>query len=429
MKKFSVGKCLDTIKCLNEKVTLLGIGPLSKTIVEASIESALENDFPVFFIASRNQIDNECGYVESWDQYAFNSYVEGYLQDINYKGLVYNCRDHGGPWQKDEEYAQKISHELSLDNCFNSFFCDIDAGFDLLHIDTSKDPNYKVVPHKLAVERIVEIVTAIEEYKTKNSVKEIPYEVSLEETNGECSAIEDFNEFVGLLIKSIDERRLPRPAFMVGNTGTLTRMGKNVGKFNPEIVCELKNITDNYGLILKEHNTDYLDTSDLLLHPELGIGMANVAPEFGNLETEALMELYKLEEQHIKDNELSGLDKSNIIPLIYSEIKKSNKWKKWLDNKSFNVDLNTDTEFLELIISINGHYFYNNNEIVKARGILYENIKNLCINSDPHKYVKDYIKKGIQRYVDAFNLKGLTSKLYEYEKFEGKRSGFTTVQL
>ncbi len=34
------------------------------------------------------------------------------------------------------------------------------------------------------------------------------------------------------------------------------------------------------------------------MHPELGIGMANVAPEFAKLETEALINLAQLEVGH-----------------------------------------------------------------------------------------------------------------------------------
>lgn len=420
MEKLSVSRCLQIIQCLNEKVTLLGIGPLSRTIVEASIESALENDFPIFFIASRNQIDRKeygAGYVESWDQAEFSKFVYEVTKKLSYDGLVFICRDHGGPWQRDEENHNKISYEMSMNNCLNSFYSDILAKFDIIHIDTSKDPNYGgQVPHNIAVDRIINILASVEEFRIRNNLPEAVYEVSLEETNGKCSIFEEFSEFVDLLIRKIHYRNLPRPMFVVGNTATLTRMGKNVGKFNPEIVHELKKVTDRYGLILKEHNTDYLSINNLNLHPELGIGMSNVAPEFGNLETEALLNLSRMEKYYSENN--NSFQSSNFDYLIFSQICNSGKWKKWLDEESADLDLLNDPKFRDLIININGHYYFSNKEIINARNILYDNIKKMGVYSNPHKYVKEHIKSGIKKYVDAFNLKDLTSKIYNYEKNE-----------
>ena len=41
---------------------------------------------------------------------------------------------------------------------------------------------------------------------------------------------------------------------------------------------------------MKEHNADYL-TNDLSWHPKLGIHAANVAPEFGVVETKLFLKI------------------------------------------------------------------------------------------------------------------------------------------
>src|SRR5207302_11475576 len=124
----------------------------------------------------------------------------------------------------------------------------------------------------------------------------VDYEVSLERTSGELSLPSEFDRFVGQLVRELERRGLPRPLFIVGNTGTLTRMDRNVGAVDFDAVAELVRIAREHGLVFKEHNADYLDAEELARHPDAGIGMANVAPEFGRLESDALLELCRQEE-------------------------------------------------------------------------------------------------------------------------------------
>ncbi|OPX45880.1 D-tagatose-1,6-bisphosphate aldolase subunit GatZ [Ruminiclostridium hungatei] len=417
-------KTIESIRRMNEKVTLLGIGPMSKTVVDASIESAMENDFPLCFIASRNQIEkNELGggYVESWDSYDFSSYIDSKIKEVHYDGVVFKGRDHGGPWQKDEEYSGKIPFDESMKNATDSFTYDLEAGFDLLHIDTSKDPDFPgMVPCDIAVGRVIKLLAAIEKYKANRSMNHTVYEVSLEETREDYLPISQFKQFVELMVSEADKRKMPRPAFIVGNTGTLIRMDKNYGKFDMETVVKLKKISDAYGMILKEHNADYLDSACLKLHPELGIGMANVAPEFGKRETEALIKLYKMEEEFFSLHDVNGVEKSNFLSTVFSDIKKSGKWMKWVPNKKTDMGMIDDPMLKEVIISVNGHYFYSKDSLIKARRILFDNLRKFEICKDPDRYVKDNIKRGIQRYVDGFNLKNLSSKIREYQDYESK---------
>ena len=67
------------LKKQGERFTLLGVGPMSKTLLTAALSLAKERDFPLMLIASRNQVDSDefgHGYVCGWDQDRFVKDVE-----------------------------------------------------------------------------------------------------------------------------------------------------------------------------------------------------------------------------------------------------------------------------------------------------------------------------------------------------------------
>ena len=87
------------------KLPIIGIGPMSKNCVDASIEFSNENNFLLMLIASRRQIEsNELGrgYVNNWSTEEFSTYV---LKKDKKKKIIL-CRDHGGTWQNDRDKKQ-----------------------------------------------------------------------------------------------------------------------------------------------------------------------------------------------------------------------------------------------------------------------------------------------------------------------------------
>ena len=81
-----------------ESATLLGIGPMSPNLLQASFEIAKDYDFPLMFIASRNQVDADAlggGYVNGWDQKRFREDIRRVAEQVGFDGLYYLCRDHG----------------------------------------------------------------------------------------------------------------------------------------------------------------------------------------------------------------------------------------------------------------------------------------------------------------------------------------------
>src|SRR5918911_5085619 len=76
----------------------IGVGVVSRQVVDAALEVAAETDREVMLIASRRQVDDGrigCGYVEGWTTARFARYVQSRDPDRRVK----LCRDHGGPWQ------------------------------------------------------------------------------------------------------------------------------------------------------------------------------------------------------------------------------------------------------------------------------------------------------------------------------------------
>jgi len=73
------------------------------------------------------------------------------------------------------------------------------------------------------------------------------------------------------------------------------------------------------------------------------------------------------------------------------------------------ADILEDNSLRNKVCEICGHYTYEHKDVKRDITILYGNMSVLGI--DGNRYVLDKIKNSIDRYVQCFNLQGLTSKL------------------
>ena len=120
-----------------DHATMVGIGPMSPNLIQAVFELAKDEDFPPMFIASRNQVDMDemgAGYVNGWDQKRFAADIKKVADEVGYTGPYYLCRDHGGPWQRDEERNAHLPEDEAMELARKSFVADMEAGFDLLMV-------------------------------------------------------------------------------------------------------------------------------------------------------------------------------------------------------------------------------------------------------------------------------------------------------
>lgn len=413
--RITITEMMNAAKILKEngeKFTLLGIGPMSKPLIKATLELAQEKDFPIMLIASRNQVDSDefgHGYVRNWDQDRFVADVESVEKEIGFNGLCYLCRDHGGPWQRDEERKAKLSVDEAMERCIRSYKHDMESGFDLLHIDPTKDPEFAMgtVPFELVINRTVDIIEELEKYRKEKGLSEIGYEAGTEETNGGLTSVEAFSGFIDELVDRLAQKGIKAPEFVVGQTGTLTRLTENIGKFNRENAAKLSANAAKHGVGVKEHNGDYLSDKILLEHPVLGITAMNVAPEFGTVETRAYLELAEVEARCVPADKCSDTKAE-----MSREAVKSERWRKWMVGDTANASVEevlADEALTAQITDICGHYTY---EIPFVKTEIEKMLDNLnAVGVDGADYVNYCLKNSIDRYAYSFGMHGLTSKL------------------
>ena len=335
----------------DRKATLLAIGPMSKNCVEATIEIANEKKVPIMMIASRRQIDSKefgGGYVNNWDTKKFSNFVK----KKDKKKLITLCRDHGGPWQNSLEVINKLNSVEAMNSAKRSYMVDIDSGFKIIHIDTCLSLKGTEKNKKKALDRLFILYKFCSEYAKKTN-KDIFFEIGTEEQSGTTNTQEELEYTLQKTINFCKKNKLRKPTFVVIQSGTRVMEMRNVGTFETpfrvehEIPSEIQvpkmiEICKKYNVLMKAHNTDYLSNEALSWHPRLGIHAANIAPEFGVVESKKFLEIMSL----LKLDNL----KNSFINLSYN----SNKWKKWMikDTKASNYE--------KAIIS--GHYIFSEKE-------------------------------------------------------------------
>ena len=370
----------------NRNCTLLGVGPMSKNCIDATIELANEYCTPLMLIASRRQIDSEQfggGYVENWTTEQFADYVR--YKDTQ-KNIIL-ARDHGGPWQNELEISNKLNLNDAMQSAKESYRADIDAGFQMLHIDPSVDihanPNIDQV-----LERVYELYEFCWTYSQQKK-QDVIFEIGTEEQKGSNNTQEEIEYTLECMRKFCKSNKLPYPSFIVIQAGTRVMEMRNIGSFDspirvanelpPEIqIPRMISICNHYKIFMKEHNADYLSTDSLKWQPRLGIHAANIAPEFGVAESKAFIDLMENSNQNILLEEF--------LRISYD----SKKWEKWMINATSASDKD------RAIIS--GHYIFSTAECLELKNQARFHIKDLDTQ------LKNKVKESVFRYMKAFNL-------------------------
>jgi hypothetical protein len=157
--------------------------------------------------------------------------------------------------------------------------------------------------------------------------------------------------------------------FGVIQGGTSITGNKNTGVFDKQRFIEMINICKEFGLLSKEHNGDYLSNDEIKLRFDLGLDAINIAPEYGYIETNTILE------------QIIANQDEKLFEDFFSVCYRSNKWKKWL-NEDFLL-----TEFTKhVIIKVSGHYVFADEE--------FKQIKNKLPDID--NKIKDNIKRKLQ---------------------------------
>lgn len=375
---------------LKRRCTLLGVGPMSTNCVDAAIELANEYEVPIFLVASRRQIDAEVlggGYVNNWTTEEFSRYV----LDRDAKGWIILARDHGGPWQNGRGPEVCTSLHRAMESAKRSFEADIVAGFQCLHIDPSVD-----VSGPPAVEIVLERIYELYEFcwRTANRIgRDVLFEIGTEEQTGTTGSEAELEQILESVSAYCARFRLPMPTFVVVQTGTRVMETRNVGSFDSpvrvadELPAEIQvpkviDVCQRYGVYIKEHNADYLSNEALRWHPRLGIHAINVAPEFGVIETRALLRI--MEEYDLPK------ERENFIALANA----SNAWAKWILPQSRADD------YQKAIIC--GHYVFASDQGREIKARIQARVNGS--GKDLDQLLRETVKKGMLRYLRCLRL-------------------------
>jgi len=365
--------------------TLLGVGPMSLNCTNAAVEIADEHNVPLLLIASRRQIDSSefgGGYVNGWTTEEFCKYVASKRKTEN----AILARDHGGPWQSDKEKLSKLNLSDAMKSAKLSFQRDIEAGMQVIHVDPSID-----IHGHLTIEETLN--RAFELYEHCWSVasklnREILFEVGTEEQSGQEDNEAVLDHVLSSIKKFCDSIKAPMTSFVVVQCGTRVMETKNVGSLggqdtDPSGMLRLRRMIDicnEHGVFLKEHNTDYLSDEVLRMHPVAGIHSANVAPEFGVLETRSLIKF--LNDRGLKT------ELERFLEISYA----SKKWEKWM------LPGTDATDFDRSVIA--GHYVFSDPRVIDLKASVDRQTNSAGASLDEH--LKQDVKIGICRYLKNF---------------------------
>ena len=372
-----------------KKCTQLCVGPMSKNCIDVCIEISKQLDIPIVLIASRRQIDADFlggGYVEPFSTQAFSKYVKSKKSD-----KVLLARDHGGPWQNSVESSQNMDLETAMASAKRSFETDILSGFECIHIDPSIPINNEDLDLTKILERLFELYAFCMEVANCHGRK-IAVELGTEEQNGYGQNLGLFEYFIHKTLEFCDRNAISKPAFIVAQTGTKVKEMQNVGTFQNNVSDENSlslhhlektvALCNRHGIMLKEHNTDYLCNQALALRPLLGIHASNIGPELGVIETKALLYLLKIHGYR------KAFDRFVEIAL------ESKKWEKWALEKSSSSDLEK--------AMICGHYVFSHPEVLEIKNKTNRDLASKHV--DLKAYLKQNIKVSMMRYIQLFNM-------------------------
>ena len=181
------------------KATLLGVCPICKEIVRATLQEAAKWNFIPMFVVTPRQVDADRGYT-GWSQEEFVEYVMSTAKELGYMGPLLIARDHGGPYQSNRDRGRpEVSLEDAMNYAKEMFIRDVKSGFHILHVDATEDPAVDILEVEEIARRTAELIAYIEDIRVTEKLPKVYYEVGTEEISGGLTEPRKFEKFIQLL--------------------------------------------------------------------------------------------------------------------------------------------------------------------------------------------------------------------------------------
>ena len=237
---------------------------MSRNVVDACLIHTARSEKGLILIPSRRQIEYNGGYSNGWTTQGFTKYI----RERDPKRLIVLERDHGGPGQGKDK-----------DDGLDSLAVDCQH-FDIIHIDpwvTAKTLEEGCRLTKELIEYCYVINPSIQyEIGTEEAI--FPYGVS------------ELEYIISYLKNNLSSKAFSNIAYIVVQCGTSLHSNTNTGTFDSARLMGMLKVCDKYGLLSKEHNGDYISSSLLAYKLALGLNCINIAPEFGQIETQTIVD-------------------------------------------------------------------------------------------------------------------------------------------
>lgn len=381
------------------QITLLAVCPNSEAVLEAAVRVAAENNAPMLFAATLNQVDRDGGYT-GWTPAQFVAKLRAYARQYAWEGPLYPCLDHGGPWLKDRHALEGLSFEATMTEVKRSLTACLEAGYQLLHIDATVDrslPPDQAVTVETIVARTVELIAYAESERERLGLPPIAYEVGSEEVHGGLVDFPRFEAFLHDLRTGLEAHGLSHawPNFIVAQVGT----DLHTTTFDSAAARRLYAAMAPFGSLSKGHYTDWVENPED--YPASGMGAANVGPEFTAEEVLALKELANKEEMLCCYR--AGLIPSRFMVVLEQAVIASGRWKKWLQPDERGLAFSKlSPQRRHWLVLTGARYVWATPAVIAARQHLYANLARVM--PDPHAYVVERIARAIDKYINAFHL-------------------------
>lgn len=199
----------------------------------------------------------------------------------------------------------------------------------------------------------------------------IKFEIGTEESIRKFS-VDELEYLIIELKNKLPENLFDKIEYAVIQCGTGLLGNTNFRVFDEEKLIAMVNVCKKYNLKSKEHNGDYQTSEIIKKKFDLGLDSINIAPEFGKIETEALLEITEGD--------------SEFFELLFTLCYNSKRWVKWVP-----ADYNPFENKKELIL-ISGHYVLSDNRLID---FLSENYKSTDIQS----FIKIKIKNRLNELI------------------------------